>query len=182
MRGGDSLPDMYAVVGCSNCSALWVVEGRPDTTGCPRCEKRHQFDTLRQFVSTEDEDHAREVRASILANKAGQGDAFAEVEDFATLDDYVGDAGMSDDEFLGESGVDTDEVAGVAERAESSRSSLSKQDAVRTALEELDEPTAGEVKAFAAEHGVDGDYVESALAKLARAGEVTENGGTYRLL
>ncbi|SEW26906.1 DUF5817 domain-containing protein [Halobacterium jilantaiense] len=172
----------YAVVGCSDCNALWVVEGRPETTGCPRCEKRHQFGTLKQFVTTDDEDHAREVRASILANKAGHGDAFAEIDDFATLDDYVADAGIGDDEYLAESGVDTDEVAAAAERAESSTRSLSKREAVRTALRELDEPTAGEVKAFAAEHGVDGDYVEDALAKFERAGEVVTDGDGYRLL
>jgi len=172
----------YAVVGCSDCNALWVVEGRPETTGCPRCEKRHQFGSLKQFVSTDDEDHAREVRASILANKAGHGDAFAEVEDFATLDDHVADAGLSDDEYLAESGVDTDEVAAAAERAESSGRSLSKRDAVRTALRELETPTEREVKAFAAEHGVDGDYVEDALAKFERAGEVVAAGDGYRLL
>jgi len=173
---------MYAVVGCSNCNALWVVEGRPDTTGCPRCEKRHRFGKLRKFVTTEDEDHAREVRASILANKAGHGDAFAELGDFATLEDYADDAGMSDDEFLAQAGVDTDEVAGVEGRVDASTRSLGKRAAVTTALEDLDEPTAAEVKAFAAEHGVDGEYVERALAKLKRAGDVSESGGRYRLL
>lgn len=172
----------YAVVGCSECSALWVVEGRPETTGCPRCETRHQFGTLKQFVTTDDEDHAREVRASILANRAGQGDAFAEVDDFAALDDYVEDAGLSDDDYLAEAGVDTDEVAAAAERAESSGRSLSKRDAVRTALRELDAPTEREVKAFAAEHGVSGEYVEGALARFQRAGDVVEEGGGYRLL
>lgn len=172
----------YAVVGCSDCNALWVVEGRPETTGCPRCERRHQFGALKQFVTTDDEDHAREVRASILANKAGHGDAFAEIDDFATLDDYVADAGIGDDEYLAESGVDTDEVAAAAERAESSARSLSKREAVRTALRELDEPTEREVKAFAAEHGVGGDYVETALAKFERAGEVVADGDGYRLL
>jgi hypothetical protein len=172
----------YAVVGCSDCNALWVVEGRPETTGCPRCEKRHQFGNLKQFVTTDDEDHAREVRASILANEAGQGDAFADLEDFATLDDYVDDAGMSDDDYLAESGVDTDEVAAAAERAESSGRSLSKREAVETALRALEEPTEREVKAFAAEHGVGGEYVENALSRFARAGEVVEDDGSYRLL
>jgi predicted Rossmann fold nucleotide-binding protein DprA/Smf involved in DNA uptake len=172
----------YAVVGCSECTALWVVEGRPETTGCPRCEKRHQFGSLKQFVSTDDEDHAREVRASILANKAGHGDAFADVDNFATLEDYVADAAVDDDEYLEASGVDADEVQAAAERAESSGRSLSKREAVRTALRELEEPTAGEVKAFAAEHGVDGGYVEDALAKFERAGDVVSDGDGYRLL
>lgn len=172
----------YAVVGCSDCGALWVVEGRPETSGCPRCEKRHRFSNLRQFVTTDDEDHAREVRASMLANRAGHGDAFAEVEDFTTLEDFVEDAGMSDEAFLDAAGVDTDEVAAVEDRAERSGRSLGKRDAVETALRELDEPTAAEVKAFAAEHDVSGDYVERALQKLRRAGDVTRTDDGYRLL
>lgn len=172
----------YAVVGCSNCGALWVVEGRPDTSGCPRCEKRHRFSKLRQFVSTDDEDHAREVRASILANRAGHGDAFADLEDFTTLEDFAADAGMSDDEFLDTAGVDTDEVAAVQERVEQSGRSLGKREAVETALRELDEPTGADVEAFAAEHGVGGDYVERALEKLERAGEVTRTDDGYRRL
>ncbi|MFB6270304.1 MAG: DUF5817 domain-containing protein [Halobacterium sp.] len=172
----------YAVVGCSDCGALWVVEGRPDTSGCPRCEKRHQFSKLRQFVTTEDEDHAREVRASMLADRAGHGDAFADVEDFTTLGDFAEDAGMSDDEFLDAAGVDTEEVAAVEERVEQSGRSLGKREAVETALRELDEPTETEVKAFAAEHGVDAEYVERALEKLRRAGELTQTDDGYRRL
>jgi hypothetical protein len=172
----------YAVVGCSNCSALWVVEGRPDTSGCPRCETRYRFSKLRKFVTTDDEDHAREARASMLANRAGHGDAFAELEHFATLGDVAEDAGMSAEEFLDSAGVDTDEVAAVEERAEASRRGLGKREAVRTALRELEEPTEAEVKAFAAEHGVDAEYVERALEKLQRAGDVTETDDGYRLL
>ncbi|WP_336036346.1 DUF5817 domain-containing protein [Halobacterium yunchengense] len=172
----------YAVVGCSDCGALWVVEGRPQTTGCPRCEKRHRFSKLRRFVTTDDEDHAREVRASMLANRAGHGDAFAEVEDFAALDDVADDAGMSDEDFLSAAGVDTDEVADAAVRAEQSTRSLGKREAVRAALRDLDEPTQADVEAFAAEHGVGADYVERALRKLERAGELTHTGDGYRLL
>jgi DNA-binding IscR family transcriptional regulator len=173
---------MYAVVGCSECSALWVVSGEPNTSGCPRCETRHQFSKLRQFVTTEDQDHAREVRASMLANRAGQGDAFAELEDFTTLEDFVEDTGMSDDEFMERSGVNTDEVRAAGERAEQSTRSLGKRAAVEAALEELDRPTEEEVTAFAAEHGVSGEYVERALSKLERAGEVSKSDGRYRKL
>lgn len=172
----------YAVVGCSDCGALWVLEGRPETSGCPRCEKRHQFAKLRKFVTTDDEDHAREVRASMLANRAGHGDAFADVEEFTTLGDFADDAGMSNEEFLEAAGVDADEVAAVEDRVDNSGRSLGKREAVQTALQELDEPTEQAVKSFAAEHGVGGDYVERALSKLQRAGEVTRDDGEYRLL
>ncbi|MDL0128967.1 DUF5817 family protein, partial [Halobacterium salinarum] len=62
------------------------------------------------------------------------------------------------------------------------RRSRSRQDTVRAALRELDEPTELEVAAFAAEHGVGSEYVADALAKLTRAGEVVDAGDGYRLL
>lgn len=174
----------YAVVGCTDCNAFWVVDGRPETTQCPRCEKRHQWTKLKKFVQTDDEDHAREVRASILASRAGHGDTFADVDDFATLDDYVEDTGMDDEAFLESAGVNVEEVERVQDRVQQSSGSsrLGKREAVRTALVELDQPSESEVKAFAAEHGVGGDYVERALSKLARAGKVTETDDGYRML
>ncbi|MDZ7731364.1 MAG: DUF5817 domain-containing protein [Natrialbaceae archaeon] len=54
---------MYSVVGCSECKALWVVEGRPATSQCPQCGTRRPFDARRQFVTTDEPDHAREVRS-----------------------------------------------------------------------------------------------------------------------
>ncbi len=181
---GDVDPGMYAVVGCSDCSALWIVEGRPDTSQCPRCGTRHRFPALREFVSTEDEDHAREVRASMLANRQDEGEAFANVDSFAELDDRVDDAGMDDDEYLERAGIDTDEVAGAAERAESGRAggSQSRKETVLSALRDLDRPTADEVVEYAGERGVPETYVRDALEKLVRRGKVSESRGEYRLL
>jgi hypothetical protein len=177
-------PDMYAVVGCSDCSTLWIVEGRPDTTQCPRCGTRHQFPKLREFVSTEDEDHAREVRASMLANRQGEGEAFAKVDSFAELDDQVHDAGMDDEEYLDRAGVDTDDVAAAAERAESGRAGggQSRKETVLSALRTLDRPTEDEVVEYAGERGVPAEYVRDALEKLVRRGEVSVSRREYRLL
>ncbi|WP_135821345.1 DUF5817 domain-containing protein [Halostella litorea] len=174
---------MYAVVGCSDCSALWIVEGRPDTSQCPRCGTRRQYDKRRKFVTTEDEDHAREVRASMLANRRGEGEAFAELDSFTELERQAADAGMDDDEYLNRAGVDADEVAAAGERAESGRGgSKSRKETVLAALRELDRPTEDEVVAYAAERGVPDGYVRDALDKLARRGEVSEHRGEYRLL
>ncbi|NHN46997.1 replication protein H [Halostella sp. JP-L12] len=175
---------MYAVVGCSDCSALWIVEGRPDTSQCPRCGTRRQFSKLREFVSTEDEDHAREVRASMLANRQGEGETFAEMDSFAELGGEAEDAGMDDEEYLDRAGVDPDAVAGAAERAESGRSggSQSRKETVLSALRTLDRPTEDEVVAYAEDRGVPADYVRDALTKLVRRGEATESRGRYRLL
>jgi hypothetical protein len=176
---------MYAVVGCSDCNALEIVKGRPETTQCPRCGKRRKFEKLKKFVETNDEYHAREVRSSILANRRGEGEAFAELDSFSEMEERVDEAGPSDEEFLEASGIDTEEVAEAAERVENRSASTrgtSRKETVRTAVRELDRPTEDEVVAFAEERGVPAEYVRDALEKLARQGEVSESRGRYRLL
>jgi len=174
---------MYAVVGCSDCSALWVVEGRPETTQCPRCGSRKQFARLKQFVSTDDPDHAKQVRAALLAKRQDLDDAFADLDDFATMETYLDEAGIDDADYLEASGIDPDSTAAAGERASQGRGgSRSRREVVEDALADLDEPTIDEIVAYASEHGVDPDYVERALDKLVRAGKISESRGTYRLL
>ena len=171
---------MYAVVGCDECQALWIVEGRPDSSQCPRCGKTRKYEKRREFVTTDDEDHAREVRASMLAARQGQDDAFAELDSFAELDAQVDEAGIDDDTYLAESGIDPDAVADASEREPSGSSS--REETVRDALRELDEPAEDDVVAYVSERGVPEEYTRSALRKLVRAGEVSESRGVYRLL
>jgi hypothetical protein len=173
---------MYAVVGCSDCEALWVVEGRPETTSCPRCGTRHRHKKLKKFATCDTAGAAKDARSRLVAKRGGH-DA-ADLDGFERLGEAAMDAGMSDDEFLAASGLDADAVAAAGERAEGGGSgSLSREDAVRAALRDLETPTAAEVEAYAAEHGVPADYVERCLSKLARAGEVTRTAdGGYRSL
>jgi len=172
---------MYAVVGCGECSALWIVEGRPETSQCPRCGTTRRYEKRREFVTTDDENHAREVRSSMLANRQDLGDAFADLDSFAEMESYVDDAGVDDETYLAESGVDTDEVAAAADRFEQGTAGgQSRKETVQEALRELDEPDEEAVVAYASEHGVPPAYTKKALEKLVRAGEVTENGGRYR--
>lgn len=170
---------MFAVVGCNECSALWVVEGRPDSTSCPRCGKRHQYKKLKRFAETDTAEAAKEARSRMLQ---GRSDTDLEVDDFATLERDAMASGMSEDEFLTASGLDADEVAAAGERAESSGGSRSRKQVVRDAIDTQDRPTEAEIRAYAADHGVDPDYVDRALEKLRRRGEVSESGGRYRLL
>jgi len=170
-------------VGCSECATLWVVEGRPETTQCPRCGTRRQHAKRRQFLRTDDEDHAREARAAMLAERQGQSDAFDELDSFAELERRIDDAGPSDEAYLAGSGVDPEEVAAAGERAtEGTGTGRSREETVRDALRELDEPTEEEIVAYADERGVSDSYTRRALRKLVRAGEVTENRGAYRLV
>lgn len=175
---------MYAVVGCRECDALWVVGGEPGTTGCPRCGKRHRFDRLRTFAETADEDRAKQARAALLAERSGHGDAFAELEGFSEMEAAVGDAVVSDEEYLGGAGIDVDEVeaAGEGARRGQGAGGSSRPETVRAALRDLDAPTESEVVDYAAERGVPPDAASDLLEKLVRAGEASENGGSYRLL
>jgi hypothetical protein len=174
---------MYAVVGCSDCEALWVIEGRPETTQCPRCGKRHRAESRKRFVETDDEDHAREVRASMLAARSGDGDAFAELDSFAELESQVDDDVVGDEEFLEAHGVDPGEVESAGERASrATGENRSRREVVLAAVREQDAPDEAAVVAYAEDHGVDGEYARRALEKLREGGEVTREGGGYRLL
>ena len=105
---------MYSVVGCRECRALWIVEGRPETTQCPRCRRRHQFSKLRAFAETDDADDAARVRSSMLAERADDG----EFVDPEAVD--VDGVGMDDVEYLSASGIDPDAVSAAGERSRDS--------------------------------------------------------------
>ena len=172
---------MYAVVGCSECSNLWIIEGRSETTQCPRCGSRRKYEKRKKFLETDDADHAREVRASMLANRGGHGEAFAEVDHFADLESQVEDGVVDDEEYLEASGLDVEELEAAGDRnLRGSSRSGSKKEIVERALEELERPTEEEVIAYAGERGVSAGYVERALEKLLRRGEVSESRGRYR--
>lgn len=171
---------MYAVVGCDECSALWIVEGIPETSGCPRCGRTRRYEKRRQFVTTEDEDHAREVRASMLAARQGHDDAFAELDSFAELEDQLEDSGIDDETYLEESGVD---VAAVRDATTTeSGGSQSREEVVKEAVKSLQEPTTDAVVEYATDHGVSPDYTQKVLERLVRAGDAMRNDGTYRLV
>ncbi len=172
---------MYAVVGCNRCSNLWLVEGRQQTAQCSRCGKTHQFEKLKKFTETDDEDHARELRASMLANRQGHGDVFAEVGSFTELEEQLDDAGVGDREYLEGSGLDADEVATAGKRLDG-HGTQSRKDTVLNALERLDEPTKDDIIQYASERDVPAEYVRECLRKLTQRGEVSESRGIYRRL
>ena len=174
---------MYAVVGCSECSALWIIEGRTETTQCPRCGSRRPYERRRKFVETADQDHAREVRASMLASRSGHGEAFAELDSVAELDRQLEDAGVDDETYLAASGLDPEEIERAGERSgPGGGRSESRRETVDRLLREHDEPTLEELAAAGERSGLDAADVERIVEKLVRAGEVTESDGRYRPL
>lgn len=173
---------MHAVVGCGECSNLWIVEGRSESSECPRCGTRRAFAKRKKFVETDDPDHAREVRASMLAARQDQSDAFADLDSFSALAEDVADGVIDDEAYLRGAGLDTEEVAAAGDRTPGSSPSSSRKETVERAIADLEEPTEPEIVEYAGDRGVPEDYVRKALEKLRRRGEVTESGGRYRRL
>ncbi|WP_050049383.1 DUF5817 domain-containing protein [Halanaeroarchaeum sulfurireducens] len=173
---------MYAVVGCSDCGALWVVQGRPETTSCPRCGSRHRFGALEKFVTTDDEDHARDVRATMLADERGGDEAVEQLKPYAEMESDIDEVGPSDEEYLTASGVDPAAVEQAGERTTKQRRSRSQREVVLDALDDLENPDEAGIVEYAAERGVPADYVRTALEKLLRRGEIAGGSDGYRLL
>lgn len=171
---------MYAVVGCTECQSLWVIEDGTDSATCPRCGKRHDTDKLRHFADAPDADAAREARAALVANRRDGGDA---APSFGDLEAAIDAEVVDDATRLEAAGVDPEAVAEAGERAsEGSGGSRSRKEIVLDALDALDRPTAAEVREYATERGVPAEYVERALEKLERGGEVARSGDGYRRL
>ena len=173
---------MYAVVGCNACHQLWILGDDQETATCPRCQKRHQVRRLRTFVETDDEDHAREVRASILANRSGHGEAFADVPSFGDLDAETDAPVVDDDTYLSGSGIDAEAVERAGDASTAGNSAASRKETVLAAISDLDRPTEADVLDYASERGVPREYTKTALEKLVRGGVASESGGRYRLV
>lgn len=167
---------MYRVVGCRNCQSLWTVEGRPETTQCPRCRTRHRFEKLRSFAETETSAGAARVRSAMLAERADDG----EFVDPSEID--IDAVGMDDVAFLSASGVDPDAVEAAEKRTESTGRSRSRKQVIFDGLEELDEPTTAALIEYATAAGVEKSFAKRALEKLHSAGEITRTNGRYRKL
>lgn len=169
---------MYAVVGCGECNAMWIVADEPERSQCPQCKRSRAFDARRKFVTTDDADHAREVRARLLAAQADEEAAFAAVDSFAELETAVADAGVDDEEYLAGMGLDPAAI----DDEDAATGGGGRPAVVREAIRTLEEPTVAAVTEFASDRGVPRDAAERVLQELHRAGEVKRSGDVYRLL
>ncbi|WP_096389911.1 DUF5817 domain-containing protein [Halopenitus persicus] len=177
---------MYAVVGCNECAALWLLADpeTSETATCPRCEKRHQTDRLKRFFESADREAAREARSALLAKKHGDSEAFAEVAHASELAERAEEAGIDDREYLEGVGIDPDAVTAVEDRPSSgaggNAGGRSRIEVVREAVEAAEEPTEEGIVSYAAADGVPAEAARDLLEKLRRRGEVSESRGRYR--
>lgn len=98
----------FAVVGCSDCSTVWIVENlrESETAACPGCRREHQTEKLRALAQADDRHAICELRARILAARAEY------AEEYESEDGYADQAKRAE-AYLDESASDTE-----AERAE----------------------------------------------------------------
>lgn len=176
---------MYAVVGCNNCSMLWLLsDPRGSTTAqCPRCQKTHQTKKLKHFFESDDKSPAQQARSALLAKKQGYSAEFAEVDHVAELEAHSTDPVVDDREYLEASGLDADEITAAGEC--STGRSKSRDEIVREAVREAGDdgrPTESEIVDYAENRGVPREKASELLIKLSRQGEASESGGRYRLL
>lgn len=83
----------FRVVGCSSCSATWIIESDPSagSAECPDCGTTHQRGSLRSLASGDDPDVIRELRSRIMAARSGHEDEAAALDDYGVLEDQVED-------------------------------------------------------------------------------------------
>ena len=176
---------MYAVVGCTNCSMLWLLTDpdSADSANCPRCETTHKTSKLNRFFQSEDRAAAKEARSALLAKKQGNSEAFAAVAHVSDLETQAEDAGIDDREYLESAGIDADSVAAAGDST-SGRTTGSHDEIVRDAVREAgdDRPTEAEIVAYAEARGVPSEKTSKLLEKLCRVGDASESRGRYRLL
>lgn len=177
---------MYAVVGCTDCSMLWLLSDPHSSTTaqCPRCGRTHQTKNLKRLFESDDRTAAQQARSALLAKKQGNSEAFAEVDHVADLEPQTDQPVIEDREYLEASGIDADEAAAAGDHS-AGGGSKPRDEIVREAVDAAGgdgRPTESEIISYAEQQGVPPEKASELLIKLCRRGEASESGGRYRLL
>lgn len=161
--------DDYAVVGCSECEHLQIVQQKQQQTmQCRRCSKTHQFEALRKLYTTDSKAEAKHARALKLAERSGMYDQYRELLESGEVSDDVVDE-ISDEEFLARSGINPD-------LARNKEGSPSTEDAVFEAIEALDSPTARAVVSYVElEYDAEKEAVTRVIERLRQSGDLAQN-------
>ncbi|WP_367175749.1 DUF5817 domain-containing protein [Haloarcula rubripromontorii] len=115
----------YAVVGCTDCSALWLIDKSSDESStCPTCGRTHDRGRLRSLATAEDRAVAAQRRSALLASRCGESDA-----DLRAYWDQAAEEPVIDDrEYLDGMGLDdelVDELCGASSSTSPTSSSVS---------------------------------------------------------
>jgi len=182
--GGDEPRGMYAVVGCNECAAMWLLMD-PQTSDSARCPP------LREDASDDETQAVLRVggprggprgRAALLAKKRDERGVRRTRPRLGARARRrrVGNRRPRVPRSVGDRRRRRRRGGRPREGGESD--SRSRSEIVRDAVATVDEPTEENVVAHASDHGVPPPRRPEILTRLARRGELSESGGRYRAL
>lgn len=98
-----SAPTQFAVVGCSACESLWILENRHEheTATCPQCGAQHATKQLRALAQHDDHDVICELRSRIVAQRAGYTEEYETEDEYAVLAERAEERLTRYDELFG---------------------------------------------------------------------------------
>ncbi|WP_134672616.1 DUF5817 domain-containing protein [Halorussus marinus] len=81
----------YQIVGCSNCTGYWITENLREqaTTECPLCFQQHDTAKLNVRFQHDNFETTAEIRSKIVAQHAGELDAYENCDDYGIQADRV---------------------------------------------------------------------------------------------
>lgn len=167
---------MYAVVSCSDCRHLWIIEERPETTTCPRCGTQRGRSKRRTFARSQRVAEVRDLRSSLLADRSEATDLDQPV--FSTIESEVADGVISDDRELTAAGLDPKAVADRV--APETNAGASNTEVIERAVQTVEPATEHQILDYAVDRGLDSGTAKRLLQKLVRTGGVVQDGQEYR--
>lgn len=143
----------YTVVSCANCEEVWIVEGNPERSQCPRCEKTRKFKLLKKYRSYDDIEKARIVRAKVKAAIGGNEDGFNQAFEDGSISAKDIDI-FSGSRFSKNQSKSFDEIV---------KEGISKSDTIDEVVEYCEQRGYGEekVKKYIEKKKVKGDIIQS---------------------
>lgn len=99
----------YHVVGCTDCSALWIIDNKSATSAvCTGCGRRHQRDKLRSLATASNREEAAQQRSALLISRRGEADA--DLDGYWLQERRAADPIVDDRQYLDGLGLDSDLV------------------------------------------------------------------------
>ena len=115
----------FALIGCSDCSEVWVIEDDDrQTMECPTCRSTKHRSKRRTIAYADEFEQIAQIRSAVLAERAGYGDA--DLDHYATQEIRTDEPIVDDRSYLEGVGVDdetVDEIAATDDEGESTTSS-----------------------------------------------------------
>jgi len=162
--------EQYAVVVCSECEFVRIVDQTNKTSKCGRCGKQKKMKQMKKFVTTDSQEKARLVASEVRAKQKGYEDDFHEAYENGEFDlsNYSGVSGPRD--WVGEDG------------SNNSSTSRSDKQIVLDVISDCECPTFDNIVDGASVYGLDEEKTEKLLSRLRRSGDVLKSNQEYRVL